>query len=272
MAASEQAVAAARGRPARSRRSILADAVIQYGPRDVLSRTLLRADTELRRHGVSVSFASFEELVDVNRRHPESWRPILPLFDPEIGGIDGSNGFAVLGYDGAGEPVYAHACRLYDLAGRSLKDEIESLRVFYADPDRSKGDGEALVATAASAARVTVPAVFIGAVWYRPDYRKKDLMRSTSPMVRALAYTRWQSDFAFSFMAEDLVRAGTAEKAHFPHVDWEISMVRTPVLRAGVLRAALVWTNAAEQLDHLRAYLASRADPEVDAIVEKRSA
>ena len=251
-------------------RNFLSDVVIDYGPRDVLSRLFLKADTELREQGVTVSFGSFEELIDLNRRNAASWRPILPIFEPEISGLEEENGFAVFGRNGANEVIYAHACRLYTLTRCTLAEEIESLRLFYADPDRARQPGEAMHVTAPSAAKTTGRVVFIGAVWYRLDNRKKNLMQTTAPLVRALAYTRWQSDFAFSFMAEDLVKAGTAQKARFPHVEWEVSMVNTPVHRNGVLRAALVWTDAEEQLRHFAEY--SAAGAQVDLLVKNGTA
>lgn len=253
------------------RRNFLSDVVIDFGPPQVLGRLFLKADSELRAQGVSVSFVGFDELMDVNRRNPASWRPILPLFDPGIGGISPANGFAVLGFNTSGEPVYAHACRHYSLR-TTLKDEIESLRILYADPERSKGPGEAIRVTAPSAAATRGSAVFIGAVWYRPDYRKKGMMQATSPLVRALSYTRWQSNFAFSFMADDLVRAGTAGKARFQHVEYDLLLDKTPVYRDGILKSALVWTNAREQMQHFEDYLGPGADAEVDAVVQNRTA
>lgn len=270
---SGQPVAAAprllRSSPAR-RRNFLSDVVIDYGPAPVLGRLFLKADTELRRQGVSVSFTTFDELVAVNRRHADSWKPLLPLFDPAAGGISEGNGFAVIGWNASGEPVYAHACRHYHVK-TSLKDEIESLRLFYADPEQSRGPGESMDCTAPSAARTRGSVVFIGGVWYRPDYRKRGMMQATAPLVRALSYTRWQPNFAFSFMAEDLVRAGTAGKARFKHVEWDVMLNRTPVYREGTLRTALVWTNAAEQLQHFQDYLAV-PDAQIDAVVNQGAA
>lgn len=235
-------------------RSFLADVVIDFGPRDVLARLFLKADTELRRLGVTLSIAGLDELVAVNRQHGDSWRPILPLFDPAFGGIDERNAFAVLGRNAAGEVVTAQACRLYDLTAHSLKEEIESLRVFYANPARSKLPGEAMLVTAPSAATTYGRCVFSGGAWYRPDYRRKGVIHAVAPAIRALAYTRWQSDFVFSFMVEELVAAGTAARARFPHVERHVIMIDTPVYRGQSLPVTLVWTNAEEQLAHFREY------------------
>lgn len=240
-----------------NRRSFLADIVIDYGPEDVLARLFLKADTELREKGVRLSFASLEELVAVNQANSASWRPILPIFDPAVSDIEDSDAYALLGRNASGEVVTAQANRYYRLGGgRTLKDEIESLRLFYRDPEASKAPGEALRASAPIAANMSGPVLFTGAAWYRRDYRKLDLMNATSPITRGIGYTRWSPDFCFSFMAPDLVRAGVARNARMPHVEWEVTMVNTPVLRPGTINAALIWTNGAEHLEFFDDYLA----------------
>jgi hypothetical protein len=57
-------------------------------------------------------------------------------------------------------------------------------------------------------------------------------------------------------MAPDVVRGGVAASGRFPHVEWEVTMVHTPVYRDGTIHAALVSTTAAEQLAHFSEYVA----------------
>ncbi len=70
----------------RGRRSFLADVVIEHGPRDVLGRLFLKADTALREKGIFVSFADYDELRAANKANADSWSPLLPVFDPAQGG------------------------------------------------------------------------------------------------------------------------------------------------------------------------------------------
>ena len=110
-------------------------------------------------------------------------------------------------------------------------------------------------------------------VWpgnYRPDYRRLGLVNILARAVRACAFTRWYSDFTFSIMAEEVVKSGTAARAGYPHVEWGVEMVNTPVLRNGVINAALIWTNAEEQLDFFSTYLT--ADTKIDPVVDDRPA
>jgi hypothetical protein len=243
----------AASRPAR--RNFLADVVIDYGPADVLSRLFLRADTELRQRGLNMTFTSFEELVAINKANSGSWHPLVSVFDPVIGGASNENGFVLIGCNAAGEAVTAFAARNYRLASHTLKDEIESLRLFYADPERSRNPGEHIEVTAPTAATTRGNAVYIGGVWFRPDYRGQGLHRVMSPITRAMSYTRWGADIAFSLMVSENVTSGVARSARFPHVEWGATWTNSPVFGDGTLELALVWTNADEQLRHFAEYV-----------------
>ncbi|MEZ5852161.1 MAG: hypothetical protein R3D68_16115 [Hyphomicrobiaceae bacterium] len=258
-------------KPTFERRSWLNDIVVDYGPEDVMGRLFLKADTELRAKGVNFAFAPLEELIAVNKQHSDSWRPILPIFDPDCGGATPENSFALLGYNNDGECVTAQAARIYTLTKNSLKEEIESLRIFYADPERSRLPGERMEVTAPIADQIDGRVAFVGAVWYRPDFRGRGLVNVMSRAVRAYAYTRWLCDFTFTFMADSVYSQGVAQRAGYANTDWAIMMHNTPVLRGDVIRAALVWTTADDEIAFFRKFLAE-TDTKVDAVVDNRTA
>ena len=139
--------------------SILDGITIDYGPADALNRLFLNADTATRAKGIRLSFASMDELVDANRRNLDSWQPLVPIFDPEIGGITDKNGFCIVGRNADGEIIATQAARLYNWTDTDLKQEGESLRMFYADPDKSKREGESCTISAPSATRMVGRAV-----------------------------------------------------------------------------------------------------------------
>src|SRR5215813_2931016 len=122
-----------------AQRPLLSDITVEHGPVDLLGRLFLKADTAARRRGVTLSFAPMQDLMDVNRANPETWRPLLPLFDPACGGITDDNSFCILGHNAKGEVVATQAARLYDWADTSFHEEASSLRLFYAEPARLKG-------------------------------------------------------------------------------------------------------------------------------------
>jgi hypothetical protein len=217
-----------------------------------------------------MSFTTFEELVAINHANSDSWHPLVSVFDPAIGGANSENGFVLIGSDPNGRVVSAFAARNYPLAGRTLKDEIESLRLFYADPERSRQTGEHIEVTAPTATANLGNAVYIGGVWFHPDYRGKGMHRVMSPITRALSFTRWGADIAFSLMVSENVSSGVARSGRFPHVEWGVRWTNSPVFGDGTLDLALVWTNADEQLAHFVEYVGD-ADPREEGASDRRT-
>jgi hypothetical protein len=144
-------------------RSFLADVTIEHGPRDVLSRLFRQADAEMRDAGIRPTLATFSELLALNEANRASWRPLLPVFNPELSDIPEDNGFAVIGRNASGEAVTANAYRLIDLGTKTLKEQIESLRIFYSDPNSARRPYEAMSVSAPRAAQTRGRIVFSGA-------------------------------------------------------------------------------------------------------------
>ena len=252
-------------------RSFLADVVIEHGPRDVFGRLFLKADTELRERGIRMSFASFDELLAVNEANPETWRPVLPIFNPRNSHLPPETAFALIGRDASGVPVTAQACRCLELGDTTLKEEIESLRLFYADPEAMKGPDESMQVSAPTPGQTSGRVLFSGALWYRRDFRKIGLLSIIQPMLRALAYTRWPAQYVCSFMAPEVLKGGIARNGLFLHVEHEVTMINTPVLRDGIIPAAFIYTTESEQLRQFDDYMAVRT-PMQDAFTSERRA
>lgn len=250
--------------------NFLADVRIDYGPRQLYSRLFLRGDTMLRERGINLKFAPLDELLAVNRRNGDSWRPLLPIFDAEECGFNDDNGFCLLAYTNSGQCVAAQAARLYDLTGTNFKEETESLRLFYPDPEAQRHQGERIVVTAPSAEVITGPTVFSGAVWYHPSMRKQGLTSILPRLTKAMSQTRWDTEVTLSFMAEEVVKQGTAPRAGYYHVDWSIDLIDTPV-SPGTVHSALIWSNRDELIDYFSGLLTPR-DAKVDPVVHHRSA
>ena len=250
------------------RRNFLSDIVIDYGPRDVLSRLFLKADTDARALGIELSFAPPETLVELNRQNRDSWRPLVPIFDSNVGGFNAENGFVLVGRNAAGEIVLTQAARLYTLTSCNFKEETESLRLFYADPERSKGPTETCTISCPSAEKITGRVTYTGGVWYRPDYRKLGLTSVIGRAAKAYGFTKWYTDVTLTLMIEDVFAAGTARRAGFPHAEWEVLMKNTPL---GSARAALIWIDTAEMLEYFERYL-TKSDTQVDPVLDQRTA
>src|SRR6266487_6621180 len=94
---------------------------VKYGPVGLLGRFFLWADTAARDRGVTLFVASLQDLVDVNRANSETWRPLLPVFDPVLGGITPETGFVLIGRDRSGQVVATQAARVYDWSHTTLE-------------------------------------------------------------------------------------------------------------------------------------------------------
>jgi hypothetical protein len=214
--------------------------VVNYGPADLIGRLLLAADTAARKRGVFLSFASLDALVAVNAANSETWRHLLPLFDPRCGEFDHSSAFCLLGHNEAGEVVLTQAARRFDWAGTCFQDEATSLRLFYRDPDAWRQSGEAVEVTAPSARMLTGKVAFTGGHWCRPDFRDKGLPSITPRIARALAIGLWDIDYTCTIMAKDIFSRGVARRAGYFNAEWAVKLTNTPV---GTLTAALLWAN-----------------------------
>jgi hypothetical protein len=253
----------------------ISDIVIDYGPVDVLGRLFLKVDTELSEKGVALEFCSLEDLKRVNEANRDSWRPLLPMFDHELTPVPPENAFCMLARDRRGEAIGAQGGLLYTLTSGTLKDEFESMRFFYKDPARQCLPGEMARISAPIASEMVGRVAFVGAVWYRPDWRGKGLVGPMGRANRAYAFTRWYADYSISIMTEELVKAGFAANAVWPHVEWDIHLTNVTTLRNRTFRLALIWTDVEEQLAHFRDYVGAPASPsardaQVDRLVEHR--
>ncbi len=232
-----------------------------------------KVDTVLRSAGVFASLSDCEELMSVNRQNSDSWRPLLPIFDPAVSDVTSENSNVILGRNGTGKVVFAHATRNYQLGTTLLKDEIESLRLFYRDPGVSALPGEAMHCSTPIAARTTGSVIFSGALWLSRELRGIDLPIKAMHMWRGLAVTRWMPGITFSFMVPELLKSGLASNG-LMEVDWEVVMVNTPVKRDGTIRAGMNWMTGDRMIETIRDYVEAPSagrDPQVDRVVNERA-
>ncbi|UPJ54342.1 hypothetical protein IVB30_28930 [Bradyrhizobium sp. 200] len=226
---------------------------IKYGPVGLLGRFFLWADTAARDRGVTLSFASFQDLIEANKANSDSWRPLVPVFDEALGGITPETGFVLIGRDRGGRVVATQAARIYDWSETTLMDEAVSLRMFYADPDAAFARGDRCEITTPVARKITGRVVFSGAVWYRRDFRGKDLATILPRISRAYAFTRWNSDFTIGMMADAVIAGGMAERVGYTKL--EPSSVEFVVWPLGEMRCALGWMQPDELLSDLAAIM-----------------
>ena len=239
---------------------------IKYGPVGLLGRFFLWADTAARDRGVTLSFASLQDLAEANRANSDSWRPLVPTFDEALGGVTPETAFVLIGRNKDGEVVATQAARIYDWPETSLKDEATSLRMFYADPDAAFAREDRCEITAPIAEKITGRVVFSGGIWYRRDFRGQDLGTILPRISRAYAFTRWHSDFTIGMLGDGVIAGGLAERAGYTKVEQGcIKLVASPL---GEMRCGLAWM----QSDELLANLAAIMDRANVPVIEPRIA
>ena len=261
-------VAAQLGRPMQG---ILSEIQIEHGPAEVLGPFFLMAEEAARERGVHLSFAPLDALREANEQNRDSWRPLIPIFDPRYGGFTAETGFCILGRNDAGEIVATQAARRYDLLDRNFFDIVTSLRLLYPDPAEPFARGERWYAegdAATAAKKVSGTVTFSGAGWFRPDYRGRFPSAILPRISRALAYTRWNTDFTTSMMADGVVKGGFAQKCGYTNVAWH---VRSENAVVGDLRLAFVWMDSGQLLSDLRK-ISSGMSTEINLTVEPRTA
>jgi hypothetical protein len=257
------------GRPTahEARASFITNLVIDHGPSELIGRLLLAADTEARRRGVFLSFASMSDLVAANAANSESWRPLLPIFDPECGRFGEDTAICLLGHNDAGEVVLTQAARFFDWRHTSFHQEATSLRLFYQDPDAMRGEGETIEVTAPSARKISGRLAFTGAHWCRPDFRQRGLPAITPRIARALAIARWDVELTCTIMAQDIYTRGIAQAAGYFNSEWAVELKNT---RTGTFPAALLWSDRDAIIADLEDFLVHLADAGV-AVVHRHA-
>jgi hypothetical protein len=226
---------------------------VKYGPAGLLGRFFLWADTAARDRGVTLSFGSLQELIEANKANSDSWRPLVPVFDEALGGVTPETVFVLIGRNKDGQVVATQAARLYEWPETSLKDEANSLRMFYADPDAAFARGDRCEVTAPVAEKITGRVIFSGAIWYRRDFRGKDLGTILPRISRAYALTRWNTDFTIGMLADAVIAGGLAERAGYTKVEQScIELVASPL---GKMRCGLSWMQSDELLGDLSAIM-----------------
>lgn len=246
----------------------LIDIRIDYGPHELLGRFFLLADNALRNLGVELTFGTFDELVDTNKRNRDSWLPIVPTFDPANGLCDPQWSYVLIGRAPSGHVVTAQGARVFDWRSTNFKQEAESLRLFFSDPLQTGCTREACAVTAHNAASLSGTIAFLGGAWWHPSVRGKLLGSLLSRVSRAYAYTRWHPDLTMAVMSKTLINKGFAVRNGYQHTELGFALSN---FELGDYDGGVVWILADELLRDLEVFTAT-LDPTLDVADRLRRA
>ncbi len=236
----------------RNETTLFSQITLRHGPAGVLGRTILATEQLALSKGVQLSFVTGQDLLAVNEANRATWLPLISVFDVRFNDLDERNAFFILGHDAAGEVVACQAGRLYEWESTNFKEECESLRMFYRDPEAGKLPGEEWTVTALSAKGASGRVAFSGAAWYRRDYRGVGLVEWLPRLSRALAKGLWDTDVTVTVMAENNVKRGVFPRNGYRNAEWAVEAING---RMGTLRYAFLWTKTAEMIEDLEQFL-----------------
>jgi hypothetical protein len=234
------------------RSTLFSQVTLKHGPVGTLGRAILAAEQLALSKGVRLSFTTPEELLAVNEANRATWLPLISVFDVRFNNFDGNNAFFILGHDKAGEVVACQAGRIYEMDGTNFKDECESMRMFYTDPDSMKLPGEKWVVSSLAAKGTTGRVCFSGAAWYRRDFRGVGLVEYLPRLSRALAKGLWDTDVTVTVMAENNVKKTVYPRNGYRNSEWAVEATNG---RMGTLRYAFLWSKTDEMIEDLEQFL-----------------
>ncbi len=223
---------------------------VTFGPPAIISRFILQGDREVRDRGVYLSIEhDFEALIDFNKSQLEKWFPLIPIFDPAYSDLGPDNAFWIAGRNRDGELVTAQCARLYDWRDSDFKSEFESLRFAYRDPDLQRWPEECTFCNAPSGRLISGMVCYSGGAWYHPDYRGIGLASIIPRLSRAIAHSRWNTDFTISVVEPVLVEKGVVARYGYTRIEEGIDWLNS--FRGHMFNIRLIWMDRTEFLSDL---------------------
>ena len=244
---------------------------IRHGPRDLLRDFFAKADHAARQRGVYMSVGTVHELAEVNAVNRDSWMPLTTSFRA-VGGINDDNCLVFLGRDVGGRVVATQAARIFDWSQSNFKAEAESLRFFYANPERDQRENESCTVTADGAEQITGRVALGGGIWYHPEFRGRQLSGIITRMGRAYAYALWNYDVMIATITQNNLATKFDRRTGYRDVIPSSMVMRHSETKPdGDLLLALAKMTPAQLIDDVYGFMIS-FDAQVDRVVGKRRA
>jgi hypothetical protein len=194
----------ARDKPPLPGKSIIDDYKIRHEPRGTLGRFFLRADQLFLNAGIRLRSIDPAELVRINEINREHWLPLISTMDHRQFPIVGDEFLAIAGYDQNGDAVATIGSRQFEMRGTTLREEAESLRLYYGSQAPEMRATIKLTMTAPICDRMTGDVSYMGALWVHPKARKLGITRLLHKSMRYFTYSQKSFDFDVAFSMNDI--------------------------------------------------------------------
>jgi hypothetical protein len=143
---------------------------------------------------------------------------VFPLFDQDFrdAGLDLQVTTDFEHFNGV---VATYAVRLYRFGVTTLADHLATLSLFYANPAEQLARGERLIIEGDAdryAATIDDSAVWVGAMWVRPDYRGRvsNLPTVLGVLGGSMVHAKWGPQTTVSIVERGIVDHGVAKKRY----------------------------------------------------------
>lgn len=244
---------------------------VEHGPPEIILRIIVKGVISAAQRGVYLEHATFDQFMQINGQNMVSWRPLSTSWRTDVGGVSEASGQVIFGRDDHGDVVATSSAKCLDWRATNFKREAESLRFFYADPERDKAPDESCTVTAASATAITGCVMHTGGAWHRPDMRGRQLARIIPRVGRACAMGRWPIDEVCGIISEANTRSGFDKRCGYPDITRWVTVYNSPSYPGKVVRLVLVRMHGAQIMDDATDFLLN-FDAEIDAGVGQRRA
>ena len=225
---------------------------IREEPRALLGRYFLAFETEAAARGIEFRLASAKDLVDLYETTAASWNGFTPVFDHRTTDIPSDETAIIIGYARDGQPVVAHACRLFDFGDKTVKDAIEDLSFWYGNRAFEHRHNTSCSITAPTAAAMTGRMLYIGAFWVHPAYRKISVGHTVQELARCYGLSQWGFDNIVTVGSEAFRRPELQQRYGFDGYEDQFTITQDGRVR---FHGLFVWTSRRTQIARLNALI-----------------
>lgn len=185
--------------------------------RDILEAAFPLIDADFRAAGLDLRVTEdFDHFGGIVRAVGK----FLPnAFDSKLKPFRKGDAIGFVVRDAAGEVAATYAVRLYRFGVTTLADHLSTLSLFYANPAEQMARGERLVIAGEAdryASTIEDSAVWVGAMWVRPDFRGKvsNMPTVLGVLGGTLVHARWGRQTTVSIVERGIVDHGVVKQRY----------------------------------------------------------
>ena len=235
---------------------------LTHGPVSLLGRLFLIIGDRLRRQGLQLEFASFEEVAELRRCNVANWSFFNPMFDPALADIPEDRAFCLVVRDTSRRIVATGSAKLIDASQRSLAEIVDAGDFYAIRPADNPTRIEARM-FAPAARTMYGDLAFCGGIWVDPAVRGLRLAALVGRLVNASMLTLWNPDVLLG-----LVRMEAADTNYRRRYGYTHTAPSLMVYQNGepLSDATLLWMTADDSAIELAHFL-DDLWPQIDAAV-----